>query len=252
MPAPAPKQLPATNRAAAAAVYLPVVPEPDLRQRPRTHRRGRRVPEALVALSARAGLPLWIPDDVAGHCCGVPWSSKGYQAGHDQMAARTAAALQRWSDGGRLPVVIDASSCAQAVMSELEARPGRGARLGRVGPRPAARAAAGHAPAGRGRGASDLRLHPARPVGQAGGDRPAACRRGRDSGRQRLLRDGRRSWLAASRAARIGAATPSSTSSTQGTATPTSRATGPARSRCVQETGRPYASFVLVLEQLTR
>ena len=33
---------------------------------------------------------------------------------------RTAAALQRWSDGGRLPVVIDASSCAHGVISELE------------------------------------------------------------------------------------------------------------------------------------
>ena len=46
------------------------------------------LPQALVSVSARAGLPLWIPDDVAGHCCATPWSSKGYRRGHDHMARR--------------------------------------------------------------------------------------------------------------------------------------------------------------------
>ena len=119
MPAAAPKQLPATNRAAAAAVYLPSCLN-RIFGNARGAPAGPTLPEALVTLSDRAGLPLWIPDDVAGHCCGVPWSSKGFQAGHAHMAARTAEALQRWSDGGRLPVVIDASSCTQGVISELE------------------------------------------------------------------------------------------------------------------------------------
>jgi D-lactate dehydrogenase len=118
IPAPAPAGLPVTSRTGAAAVYLPACLNrifgnsrggPD---RPT-------VPEALVAVSARAGLPVWIPDDVAGHCCGVPWSSKGFGAGHELMAARTRAALARWSDGGQLPVVIDASSCTLGVISEL-------------------------------------------------------------------------------------------------------------------------------------
>ena len=77
------------------------------------------LPQALVDVSARAGLPLWIPDDVAGHCCATPWSSKGYRRGHEHMAAKTAAALWRWSDGGRLPVVIDASSCALGLRDEI-------------------------------------------------------------------------------------------------------------------------------------
>jgi D-lactate dehydrogenase len=118
MPDAAPKHLPVTSRAGAAAVYLPsclnrIFGNPRGAPRPT-------LPEAMVTLSARADLPVWIPDDVAGHCCGVPWSSKGFEAGHAHMAARTGAALQRWSDGGRLPVVIDASSCAQGVISELE------------------------------------------------------------------------------------------------------------------------------------
>ena len=57
---------PSRVRDGAAAVYLPVVPEPDLRQRRAGAAGTRRVPEALVAVSQRAGLPLWIPDDVAG------------------------------------------------------------------------------------------------------------------------------------------------------------------------------------------
>jgi D-lactate dehydrogenase len=77
------------------------------------------LPEALVAISRRAGMPVWIPDDVAGHCCGTPWTSKGYQRGHELIAARMRASLHRWSDGGRLPVVIDASSCTHGVRSEI-------------------------------------------------------------------------------------------------------------------------------------
>ena len=117
LPAPAPARLPTTTRHGAAAVYLPsclnrIFGAP--RQAP-----GPSVPEALVTVSRRAGFPLWIPEDVAGHCCGVPWSSKGYTDGHAVMAQRTSAALRRWSEDGRLPVVIDASSCTLGVVSDL-------------------------------------------------------------------------------------------------------------------------------------
>ena len=55
-----------------------------------------------MAVSARAGLPVWIPDDVAGHCCSVPWTSKGYTEGAELMANRTIEALWRWSGEGEL------------------------------------------------------------------------------------------------------------------------------------------------------
>ena len=67
--------------------------------------------EALVACLERAGLPLWIPPDVGGHCCATPWTSKGYERGARRMANHTIDALWRWSEGGELPVVCDASSC---------------------------------------------------------------------------------------------------------------------------------------------
>ena len=120
MPHPAPPRLPATTRAGAAAVYLPACIN---RIFGRAHgKRGEpSLPEALVAVSARAGVPLWIPEDAAGHCCGVPWSSKGYRDGHAHMVGSTVAALWRWSGQGELPIVIDASSCTQGLVSEAAA-----------------------------------------------------------------------------------------------------------------------------------
>jgi D-lactate dehydrogenase len=117
MPAPAPARLPATRREGAAAVYLPacinrIFGPPD---------GALALPEALVAVSARAGVPVWIPDDAPGHCCATPWTSKGYEAGAQFMGAKLNVALSRWTGGGALPVIIDASSCTHGVREHLEA-----------------------------------------------------------------------------------------------------------------------------------
>lgn len=133
MPPAAPSHLPVTQRSGAAAVYMPaclnrIFGNPRNTGSPVNRALGDTrgalaeapsLPQALVDVSARAGMPLWIPSDVSGRCCATPWSSKGYSAGHDHMAAKTAAALWRWSDGGRLPVVIDASSCALGLREEI-------------------------------------------------------------------------------------------------------------------------------------
>jgi len=104
-PPPAPP-LPNTAHEGAAAVYLPACINRIF---------GPSLPEALVRVSARAGMPVWIPDDVAGHCCGVPFGSKGFTSAEEAMRSKTLAALERWTDGGRLPVVIDANSCTHAL-----------------------------------------------------------------------------------------------------------------------------------------
>jgi len=128
MPEPAPATLPRTDRAGAAAVYLPSCTNRIFGRAADPNRRadGLTVPAALIAVSARAGVPLWIPPDVAGHCCATPWSSKGYADGFAHMAAKTAAALQRWTDGGRLPVVIAPASCSHGARENLRARWGGG------------------------------------------------------------------------------------------------------------------------------
>jgi len=77
--------------------------------------------EALVEVSARAGMPVAVPDDVVGSCCGLPWSSKGFDAAHRHKANEMVERLWEWSEEAKLPVVIDAASCTGAI-----AEPGEG------------------------------------------------------------------------------------------------------------------------------
>jgi D-lactate dehydrogenase len=127
LPGPASRHLPASSRDSARAVYFPacvnrIFGNPDgLEASPS-------LPQALVALSDRAGRPLWIPPDVGGLCCGTPWSSKGYTEGHADMASRVAAAILRWTDGGRLALVVDASSCSHGLLREVPGALGEHAR----------------------------------------------------------------------------------------------------------------------------
>ncbi|HXF31483.1 MAG TPA: FAD-binding and (Fe-S)-binding domain-containing protein [Solirubrobacterales bacterium] len=111
LPGPAQARLPGTTRAGAAAVYVPSC----------TNRIfGGGPVEALVAVSARAGLPVWIPADVAGSCCGLPWSSKGYGAAHRHKAGELVERLWEWSGEGALPVVVDAASCTGQIVEPGE------------------------------------------------------------------------------------------------------------------------------------
>ena len=107
-----------TQKNGAAAVYFPACinrmfgRDPDSPASPH-------LPEAFVTLSERAGKPLWIPPDVAGLCCSTPWKSKGYPQGHGFMAKSIAEAMLRWSDGGKLPIVVDAASCTLGLSQDI-------------------------------------------------------------------------------------------------------------------------------------
>jgi D-lactate dehydrogenase len=118
MPQKAPGSLPQTSRQSAAAVYFPACINRIFGRAQGMVRRPS-LPEALVALSARAGQPLWIPDNVRGLCCSTPWSSKGYRLGHEWMAAAIADAMWDWSNAGALPVMIDAVSCTHGLLDDV-------------------------------------------------------------------------------------------------------------------------------------
>ena len=120
MPRPAKATLPKTVRESAAAVYLPACIN-RIFGAPRSNGAGAEpsLPEALVALSERAGKPVWIPEDVAGNCCATPWHSKGYSDGHELMAKRTLESMWRWSEQGALPIVCDATSCTLGLVAEI-------------------------------------------------------------------------------------------------------------------------------------
>ncbi|MEA5457259.1 FAD-binding and (Fe-S)-binding domain-containing protein [Sinomonas sp. JGH33] len=71
---------------------------------------------AFVALCERAGFRIAIPERIDSLCCGTPWKSKGHLDGYRMMAEKTADALLRASDNGRLPIMVDASSCTEGLV----------------------------------------------------------------------------------------------------------------------------------------
>jgi D-lactate dehydrogenase len=102
--------LPRTGRHDAAAVYFPSCVSRVMGRLPQ-EAVDRSLVQVNVELAQRAGSPLYIPPDVAGTCCGTPFSSKGFSRAH---AIAVNAAIEKfwsWSDHGRLPVVVDTSPC---------------------------------------------------------------------------------------------------------------------------------------------
>jgi D-lactate dehydrogenase len=110
------RRLPLTAREGARALYFPscitrtfgAPGEPS-------------VAELVVAVSARAGVPVWIPPKIKGTCCGMPFSSKGYGEAHARCVARAVERLWDWSNHGSLPVVIDTSPCAYSLKTGRDA-----------------------------------------------------------------------------------------------------------------------------------
>jgi len=71
--------------------------------------------DALRALLDRAGIPVVVPEENGGLCCGTPWKSKGHLDGYRLMSDRVLASLWDASRHGELPVVCDAASCTEGL-----------------------------------------------------------------------------------------------------------------------------------------
>jgi D-lactate dehydrogenase len=113
--------LPASgSREGAAAVYFPSC---ITRVMGAPRNRGEESPLAptILAVAARAGLRLFIPPDVSGTCCGMPFSSKGFTTAYAVAVNRAIERAWIWTDSGRLPVVIDTSPCAYSLSTCREA-----------------------------------------------------------------------------------------------------------------------------------
>ncbi len=115
VPRPA-KSRPATQRAGAQAVYFPSCISRVMGNLPGESAELSAM-EAFVKVAGRAGVPVFIPEYVEGTCCGVPFSSKGYDQGHDVAVNRTIERFWEWSEQGRLPVVVDTSPCTYGLLS---------------------------------------------------------------------------------------------------------------------------------------
>ena len=75
------------------------------------------IAEVMLTVAGRAGIDLFIPADVRGACCGMPFSSKGYRRAYQRMLGQAVEKFWRWSEGGGYPIVIDATSCAYTLRS---------------------------------------------------------------------------------------------------------------------------------------
>ena len=116
MPKAAKAPLPSTNLEGAAAIYFPACISRMMGHLPGEPTELSLV-EALVKLADRAGTPVHIPFDVEGTCCGVPFSSKGFDEAHRYTINHAIEKFWEWSQQGRLPVVMDTSPCTYGVLS---------------------------------------------------------------------------------------------------------------------------------------
>ena len=102
--------LPTTTRAGAQAVYFPSCISRTMGRLP-GQPEDRSLMEVTVELARRAGVPVYIPSDVAGTCCGTPFSSKGLSRAHEIAINGAVERCWTWSEQGTLPIVIDTSPC---------------------------------------------------------------------------------------------------------------------------------------------
>ncbi|GLH68980.1 oxidoreductase [Geothrix rubra] len=116
MPKPAKAPLPRTAPEGAQAIYFPACISRMMGHLPGEPDELSLV-EALVRVAERAGVPVHIPLDVEGTCCGVPFSSKGYDEAHRFTVNRAIEKFWAWSREGALPVVMDTSPCTHGMLT---------------------------------------------------------------------------------------------------------------------------------------
>ncbi len=73
---------------------------------------GKNLINTFLEVAGKAGFNVLLPDNIYGACCGQIFSSKGYLKAYTITANNIVNELWRKSENGRIPVVIDVSSCA--------------------------------------------------------------------------------------------------------------------------------------------
>jgi D-lactate dehydrogenase len=71
--------------------------------------------DTFLTIARRANISLFIPEEIRGHCCGMPFHSKGYEAAYRQALHKTLMDMWGWSEHGRYPIVIDTTSCTHTL-----------------------------------------------------------------------------------------------------------------------------------------
>lgn len=70
-----------------------------------------------LSVCKKANVDVIIPVDIKGTCCGQIFSSKGYTDAYRLTVNQTTRKLWQSSNGGKIPVVVDTTSCTQTIMA---------------------------------------------------------------------------------------------------------------------------------------
>jgi D-lactate dehydrogenase len=73
-----------------------------------------------LRVARRAGFTPYLPRAAKGLCCSQMFAHLGFPDAQQLMANRVVEAMFDWSDGGRLPIVCDITSCARTLLHEME------------------------------------------------------------------------------------------------------------------------------------
>ncbi len=76
---------------------------------------GDTIVDVFLRLARRAEIQLLIPSSMTGVCCGQAFSSKGFSDAYKWTVNETVQKLWAWTNEGRLPVVLDISSCSHSL-----------------------------------------------------------------------------------------------------------------------------------------
>ncbi len=71
--------------------------------------------DTFFTIADRANINLHIPKNVIGHCCGMPFASKGYKKAYQLALHKILIQMWEWSEQGRYPIVIDTTSCTHTL-----------------------------------------------------------------------------------------------------------------------------------------
>lgn len=115
--------LPPVNREP-LPVHQPAHPEfvyfPSCLSRNLGYRDAPALPQLVMQLAKKADLKLHLPAEAVGHCCGLPFGSKGFATADQTALEATTAMLWQASQQGRLPVIMDTSPCTHHLQTHLQ------------------------------------------------------------------------------------------------------------------------------------
>lgn len=73
------------------------------------------IPETFLSVSAKSGIQVIIPHGIEALCCGQLFSSKGFNMAYSSKCNETIEKLWQITNEGRIPVVLDVTSCSQTL-----------------------------------------------------------------------------------------------------------------------------------------